>query len=156
MSKLGFPTVGLMVLCLCSVSRAEQVTLEQALKAWRFVEGSWTLTKPDGSVDDVNCHLSPAKSAFVSESKQGLHIFGWDPKAKRLEVQSFMPNGTRSQAFFEQESETKFVGKSGTVIGPDGNEETFEGSGVFTIIDANTYQFSAGDQTWTAKRKNRN
>jgi hypothetical protein len=110
------------------------------------------MTDPKGTVFDVSVHLAPTKTAYISESKQGLHVFGWDPRSKRLEVQSFMPDGTRASAWYGRKSDNQVSGRSGKMIGPDGTEQPL-GEGIFTIIDKDTYHFSFGELKWTSKRK---
>ena len=95
MKKFTHALVGLLSLSFASACAANEFTLDQAIQAWSFMEGNWTLTGPEGQTFDVNVRLAPTKTAYVYELPQGLHIFGWDPKSRYLEIQSFMPDSSR-------------------------------------------------------------
>jgi hypothetical protein len=145
--------VTLAVVCYGSVSLGEEFTLAEAVDAWSFMKGTWTVTSPDGTTDQVAVRIAPSKNAFVSESPAALHVFGWDPKTKLLEVQSFMANGTRAKSLFDRKSKNELIGEGGSSIDADGQERSFDQEATFTIVDGSTYHFSAGGQTWIAKRK---
>ena len=154
MKRFAVSTLGLVVLMAASAGAANEVTLEQAVQAWSFLDGNWILTSPEGETFDVTVHLAPAKTAYVSESVQGLHIFGWDPKSKRLEIQSYMPDGTRSSALYDRTSDKQLVGTEIKLIRPDGTESTVQEGGVFSVIDKDTWQIALGG-TWVCKRQPR-
>jgi hypothetical protein len=152
MKRFAVLTLGLTVLLVASAGAAGEFTLEEALQAWSFMEGDWTLTSPEGQTFDVSVHLSPAKTAYVSESSQGLHIFGWDPKTKLLEIQSFMPDASRSSALYDRKSDKELLGRDTKLAGSDGTEVTLRDTGVFTLIDKDTWQFAFGDTKWVSRR----
>ena len=155
MKRFTVSAMGLIVLWVASAGAANEFTLEQAMQAWSFLDGNWVLTSPEGQTFDVTVHLSPTKTAYVSESVQGLHIFGWDPKSKRLEIQSFMPDGTRGSALYDRKSDKQLVGKETKLVKPDGTESTLPEGGVFSVIDKDTWHIAFGDTTWVCKRKPR-
>ncbi len=155
MKKFTHALVGLLSLSFASACAANEFTLEQAIQAWSFMEGNWTLTSPEGQTFDVNVRLAPTKTAYISESPQGLHIFGWDPKSRYLEIQSFMPDSSRGIALYDRESDKELVAKETRMVGKDGTETTFTETGAFTVIDKDTWQFAMGDAKWLCKRKPR-
>jgi hypothetical protein len=144
------------VLCVAGITSAcsaEDMTLEEAVKTWSFMKGTWTVTLPDGTIDQSRGRLSPAKNAIISESDKALHVFGWDPKTKMLEIQSFMGDGARGRTLCEKSAENVITCKEGYMISAEGDETQFESEAKFTIVDANTYKFTMDNQTWTLKRK---
>ena len=136
-----------------SISSAEEFTLEGAVKAWSFMKGNWTVTRPDGATDEVTVRIAASNNALISESTAALHVFGWDPQTKLLEIQSFMADGTRGKALFDRKSTKELSWKDGSVIDANGKEQSIDGDVTFTIVDDDTYQFSIDGQTWIAKRK---
>ena len=152
MKAYRFAGIALLVASLAADASAEEVTLQQAVKIWSFLEGNWTLATPEGMTLDVNVHLSPARTAYISESKQGLHIFGWDPKTKRLEIQSFMPDGARGSVLFDRKSDNRVSGAGGKLIAPDGSQQILD-EGTFTIVSKDEHHFTLGDGKWVSKRK---
>lgn len=153
MNKLTCYTLGLLLLVLASPCNAKEFTLEEAMRAWSFMEGNWTLKSPEGQVFDVNVRLAPTKTAYISESPQGLHVFGWDPKTKLLEVQSYLADSSRAIALYERKSDKELVSTETRLISAEGKDSTLSGEGVFTVVDDNTWTFAIGDATWTVKRK---
>jgi hypothetical protein len=152
-NKLTLYTAGLIVMAVALPCTAKELTLEEAIRAWSFMEGNWTLKSPEGQVFDVNVRLAPTKTAYISESQQGLHVFGWDPKKKLLEVQSFMPDSSRAIAFYERKSDKELVNTETRIINAEGKESTLSNAGVFTVVDDNTWTIAFGGAIWTAKRK---
>ena len=75
-------------------------------------------------------------------------------KAKRLEIQSFMPDGTRSSALYDRKSDKQLIGKEIKLIRPDGTESIVQEGGVFSVIDKDTWQIALGG-TWVCKRQPR-
>lgn len=153
MNRLTLYTTGLIVMAVALPCTAKELTLEEAIRAWSFMEGNWTLKSPEGQVFDVNVRLAPTKTAYISESQQGLHVFGWDPKTKLLEVQSFMPDSSRAIAFYERKSDKELVSRETRLISAEGKESTLTNAGVFTVVDNDTWTFAIGDVNWTVKRK---
>jgi hypothetical protein len=153
MRKSVLPILVLIVASAGSISSAEEFTLEGAVKAWSFMKGSWTITRPDGVTDEVTVRIASSNNALISESPAALHVFGWDPQTKLLEIQSFMADGTRGKSLFDRKSTKELSGKGGSLIDANGEKRTLDGDAAFTIVDDDTYQFSFNGQTWTAKRK---
>lgn len=152
-NRLARYTLGLILLAIASPCTAKEFTLEEAVQAWSFMEGNWTLTSPEGKTFDVQVRLAPTKTAYISESQQGLHVFGWDPKTKLLEIQSYLADSTRGTALYDRKSETELVSTTTKLVSADGNETTLTDKGVFTVVDKNTWTFAIGDVHWTITRK---
>ncbi len=136
-----------------SACSAEDMTLEEAVKAWSFMKGTWTVATPDGMTDQAKGRLSSAKNAVIMDSKKALHVFGWDPKTKMLEIQSFMDTGTRGRTLCVKSAKNVITCKEGYMISPEGDEIPFESEAKFTAIDANTYEFTMDGATWIMKRE---
>ena len=81
MKKVNVSVFAMVVMCLGGYVSAEEFTLEQAVAAWSFAEGDWTVTAPSGEVasDSAIIRVAPSKVALVSQSKSMLHVLGWIP-----------------------------------------------------------------------------
>jgi hypothetical protein len=126
-----------------------EITLDEALKTWKFLEGDWVFTSPDGKVENISVRRLQC-GGYITEGAPATHVFGWNPSSKRLEIQSYLPDGGRGVATYDRQPDGRIAGK-GTLTEQDGSTTVVEGA--FSGIAADRWQFSIGEQTWTAKRK---
>jgi hypothetical protein len=145
--------IGVVVVLAVPAIGADEITLEQAVKAWSFLEGDWITTEPAGTTLETKARLARSKTAYILESGNASHVFGWDPESKRLEVQSFLGDGSRGVAFFVRTSDNQLRISESKLVAPDGSEQPRAGEATFTVVDKDTYHFTIGEARWVARRK---
>jgi hypothetical protein len=154
MKKFNVSILALVVFFFGGICSAEEFTLEEAVAAWSFAKGDWTVTGPEDEVE-MTIRVAPSKAALVAQSKDVLHVLGWDPKTKLLEVQSFMADGTRGKALYDRTADRELTIKACTMVDAEGKEVGL--SGKFTIVDSNTFHFTLDHGSkWVFKRKKPN
>ena len=126
-----------------------EITPKEAQKTWKFLEGNWAFTSPDGQVQDISIRPLQTGLGYIGHSPSATHVFGWDPNSKKLASESFLIEG-RASATFERKPDGKIVG---TASLRDENGHTSQFEGLFSGIAADQWQFSIGEQVWRAKRK---
>ena len=129
---------------------AEDLTLEEAIQTWSFLEGDWEATTPQGDVLESKCRLSPSKNVYITEAPSGVYVCGWDPQSKKLEVHSFLASGERGVSHYEKQSD-KIISGTATMVAENGTITKYDGT--FTLRNPDAYDFTVGDLTWSIKRK---
>ena len=127
-----------------------EITLREAQKAWKFLEGDWAFTSPDGEVQDIRILPLQLGVGYIWQGPSATHVWGWNPRSKELASESYFTDGTKALATFERKPDGKIVG---TVAVTESNGNTNEFEGVFSEIASDKWHYSIGEQVWTAKRK---
>ena len=140
----------LILLAAAFPSLAEEITLKDAVETWRFLLGDWKATLHDGKVDEVSVRLATSGNAYIYQSPLVLNVLGWDPKTKRLEVQSYGHDGARGISFYDRKSPREIVGKS-TLFRPDGTK--LDDDVTFTILSDDAVDVTIGDNKIMYRRR---
>lgn len=84
-----------------SIAHGEELSKNDAMKAWASFVEKWKVTMPDGNTMTVTTTRSPSKPCFIHHGEDFTAVVGWDPGKKSLKSVGFVVDGSQVISHFK-------------------------------------------------------
>jgi hypothetical protein len=122
-----------------ATSQAAEVTFEQAMEQWSFMEGEWTVHLQDGTTTKYACKKGDNASCYLITMEQLHGIATYDGAKKQMIIFASHPEGTYSCGHWAFKS-PKIIEGGFTATQADGTSEKHTGR--FEIMGKDEYTYA--------------
>ena len=147
----AFTCLALLLVGLGSVGFGDEISRDDAMKAWSSFVGKWKVTNANGDIETSQVSRSQSESCFVHQGKNATHVVGWDSTDQTLKSVTFGADGSHTIGQWKLAGEgPKFDGEM-TGVSPDGTEGPTT-SVTITFVSKDRWEIVAGEMKITAER----